>query len=120
MELKGYKLTANNFKIKNGKVFVNSNTPGMLLCWADYCGHCHRFFPTFNEIFDTVSKGYICASIESKELNESLSSALNIKGFPTIVFFDSTGMIIGQYSGDRSKNDLLDTICKVYHYCNRN
>lgn len=119
----GVILKASDFKVQSQKVFINKNktnsVPGMLLIWGDFCSHCHRFIPTFNELSDSLGDDYCCASIESEELKgqDTLTSALNFQGFPTICFFDQNGMIMGQYEGAREKGAILDTICKVYHHC---
>ena len=123
MQPNGVILTARDFKIANKDVYINprltNKNPGMLLIWGDFCGHCHRFMPTFNEIADIIGSDFCCASIESKELKgaDELSSALNFGGFPTIKFFDQSGLIMAQYDGDRSTQSILDKICKVYHHC---
>lgn len=118
---KGTILKARDFQIRNGKAIINpqsiNNKPGMLLIRADWCGHCTRFISTFNEIHRSIGYDFTCASIENEDVSESLSSALGIKGFPTIKFFDQRGSIIAEYNGDRSKSDILDHVCKVYHKC---
>lgn len=119
----GTALKAKDFQVKDGKPFINprktNGNPGMLLIWGDFCGHCHRFIPIFNEICKSIGNDFTCASIESAELNgaSNLSTALDFQGFPTIKFFNQNGMIIGEYQGDRSKSSILAHICKVYHHC---
>jgi thiol-disulfide isomerase/thioredoxin len=116
-------LKASDFQVKGKKVFINPNktkgVPGMLLIWGDFCGHCHRFLPTFNDVADNIGKDFCCASIESEELKgqDALTAALDFQGFPTICFFNQDGMIMGQYNGNRDKASILDTICKTYHHC---
>ena len=122
---KGVILKASDFQIAEGRVYINSrkinNKPGMLLIFANWCGHCHRFMGTFNDISDSIGKNFVCTSIESEQLNgnENLSSALNFRYFPTIKFFDQHGSIISDYPEDmkREKKDVLNYICKVYHHC---
>lgn len=119
----GVILKAIDFQVQGKKVYINPNkvgtVPGMLLIWGDFCGHCHRFLPTFNNISDTIGRGYTCASIESEELKEqdALTTALNFQGFPTVCFFNQNGLILGQYDGARDKKSILDNICKMYHHC---
>jgi thiol-disulfide isomerase/thioredoxin len=119
----GLILKASDFKVQGKKVFINPNktksVPGMLLIHGFFCSHCTRFMPTFNEISDSLGSGYICASIESKELNgqDSLVSALDFQGYPTICFFDQNGMIMNQYNGARDKKSVLDEICNNFHHC---
>jgi thiol-disulfide isomerase/thioredoxin len=119
----GVILKASDFAVRGQTVTVNprktGGVPGMLLIWGNFCIHCHRFLPTFNEIADNIGNGYVCASIESAELNgnDNLMKALNFDGYPTILFFDKSGQIIGKYEGNREKSSVLSTICKVYHHC---
>ena len=121
---KGIILTTNDFKIQSGNVFINPNkigrVPGMLLVFANWCGHCKHFIPIFNDISKSLGSSFVCASIESEELKsdgEKLSIALKVQGFPTIKFFDQNGKIIGNYDDNRDKGTILNTICKVYHHC---
>lgn len=120
---RGVNLKPSDFKIRNGQVFINTDitkrNTGMLLIWADWCGHCHRFIPTFNEIFNKLGKDFCCVSIESADLNgqNKLMSQLDFNGYPTICFFDQHGMIINKYNGGRDMKTMLNEICKVYHHC---
>lgn len=119
-------LKASDFQIHGKHVVINPNktgrVQGMLLIFATWCGHCHTFLPTFNNISDTMGDGYCCASIESEELKgqDSLNKALDFQGFPTICFFNKNGVIVNKYNGARDKKDILDNICKNYHHCVRN
>ena len=109
----GLILKASDFKVQGNKVYINPNKtksiPGMLLIWGDFCHHCHKFMPTFNEICGSLGNKYSCASIESEELKgqDKLTSALDFQGFPTICFFDQNGMIMGQYNGARDKQFVI-------------
>ena len=117
--LNGTILKARDFKVQGQNVYVtkNNGNPGMLLIWGDFCGHCHRFIPTFNEIADSIGSDFSCMSIESEEITQELTTALNFQGFPTIKFVDQKGRIIGEYSGERTKDAILQEICKVFHHC---
>lgn len=119
----GVNLNASDFKIVENKVYIDTmktkKTPGMLLIFANWCGHCHRFMPTFNQIENKLGKNFCCASIESNELEgqNKLVSALKFRGYPTICFFDQTGLIINQYDGSRDIQSMMTHICKIYHHC---
>ena len=119
--IKGVILKEKDFSNNLNGLYINVNkinkNPGMLLIHATWCGHCVRFLPTFNELCDHVGKDFTCTSIESEEITDGLRDKLDFKGFPTIKFFDQTGKIIGNYSGNRGKDDLLNHICNVYHHC---
>lgn len=122
LQLSGKNLKASDFTIKDTDVFLNNcnKNPGMLLIFADFCGHCHRFAPIFNKIANSIGDDFCCASIESAELKDyKLSSALDFQGYPTIKFFDQSGKIIGEYKKERTRNAILNEICQVYHHCQK-
>lgn len=119
MQLSGKILKASDFTIKGSDVFVNKcdNNPGMLLIQATWCSHCVKFSSTFNEIADTIGQDFCCTSIENESLTEELSSALKVRGYPTIKFFAQDGKLISDYNKERSKDAILNEICQVYHHC---
>jgi thiol-disulfide isomerase/thioredoxin len=120
-DIKGVVLKNNDFTSNLNGVYVNQNkinkNPGMLLIHADWCGHCVRFKPTFNELCNSIGNDFTCTSIESVEITDDLKNKLSFRGFPTIKFFDQSGRIIGDYNGSREKGDILEHICNVYHHC---
>lgn len=118
---RGVILKGSDFKIINNKAYIDTSktkkNPGMLLIFATWCGYCHRFLPTFNEMVGKLDN-FCCASIESVELkNEKLVSALNFEGYPTICFFDQHGLIMNKYNGNRDIESMMKHICKIYHHC---
>lgn len=121
--MEGQKLTSSDFKITNNGVYVDSKitrgNPGLLLIHANWCGHCQRFKPTFNELCKQLGNDFPCTSIEDANLDDdNLKKSLNFKGYPTIKFFDQSGKIISEYQGgDRSKEALLNHVCDLYHHC---
>jgi thiol-disulfide isomerase/thioredoxin len=121
--MEGPKLVSSDFKVTKDGVYIHpkitKGNPGMLLIHANWCGHCQRFKPTFNELCKQLGNDFPCTSIEDSNLeDDSLKKALNFQGYPTIKFFDQNGKIIGDYNkGDRSKRALLDHICDLYHHC---
>jgi thiol-disulfide isomerase/thioredoxin len=114
-------LTSSDFYSKKGQLYVKnvSRTPGMLLIWAKWCGHCHRFIPVYEQIAKRLGKEFQCTAIEHSDFKDynNLVDALDFKYFPTIKFFDQSGRIIGTYEGDRNESSVLQHICKVYHHC---
>lgn len=121
--MEGKQLKSSDFKVTKNGVYVhqkvNGGNPGMLLIFANWCGHCQRFKPTFNELCNQLGNDFPCISIEDSNLDDNdLKTALDFKGYPTIKFFDQNGKIIGDYNkGDRSKQAMLDHICDLYHHC---
>lgn len=125
MDINGIKLTANDFVYDKDNVYINKKitkgNPGLLLIYANWCGHCKRFKPTYNELCQQMGSKFPCVSIEDEQLNNNskLVSKLNFQGYPTIKFFDQHGKLLGDYNGDRNKSSLLNHICDVYHHCAR-
>jgi thiol-disulfide isomerase/thioredoxin len=123
MEPSGTKLKSADFIVTKNKVYldkkITGGNPGMLLIHAKWCGHCQRFMPTFNELVTQMGDKFPVISIEDVELkdSDSLLSALNFRGFPTIKFFDQSGAIIADFNGERSKAGIMSHICKIYHHC---
>lgn len=120
----GINLKISDLSIKNNAIYINTNltgkNPGLILIWADYCGHCHRFLPTFNKLSQQLGNEFPFTSIEHSELkkDQDIMQTLDFKGYPTIKFFDQNGKIIGEYnSGDRSTDAILSHICEIYHHC---
>lgn len=117
-------LTAKDFVLKNGSVYVNhkktKGVPGILLIRADYCSHCVAFKDTFEKLAKTLGSEFRCVAIENKEIQKSsnLSDALDFKYFPTLKFYDQHGKIIGTYQEPkRDMKSIMEYICKMYHYC---
>lgn len=116
-------LNQQHFKILNDNVYIHPNVlkgkPGMLFIHAEWCGHCRRFMPIFHEIGSQIGNDFTCLVVESKEINDTLSHSLGVKYYPTIKFFDQAGRIIGTYPENeaRTKDNVLNHICKVYHHC---
>ena len=113
MDIKGIHLSRNDFIIVGNTAVLKTNVtkslPGMLLIYADWCGHCTRFKPVFNKLCSAVGRDFVCASIENEKLEQSpkLSSALNFSGFPTIKFFDDKGNIVGDYPSSNREFDAV-------------
>lgn len=114
-------LKNNDLVIKNKKVYVKSGVtngkPGMLLVWADWCPHCHRFMPTYKQMSQKLHSQFPCLLIENSELNSQISESLSLTSFPSIYFFDKSGQIIEKYTNTRDQNIMLAHVCKIYHRC---
>jgi len=116
-------LNSNSFVVKSGNVYLSQvpKQPGVLLIWADYCSHCHKFLPIFKDICKSLGNQFTCAAVENSELKQmpKVSQALNFEYFPTMKFFDKSGKIISTFPGseERTKDNVMKYICKVYHHC---
>lgn len=107
--------------VNGNQVYIqNSHTngkPGMILIWADWCPHCHRFMPTYKQMSQKLHSQFPCLLIENSELNPKVGETLKLSSFPSIYFFDKNGKIIEKYTNSREDNVLLAHVCKIYHRC---
>jgi len=124
MEKNIVSLKGNNFNIKGNDLYINgksNNKMGMLLIWADWCGHCIRFKPEYiklSKMLNSEKVTFPMYAIESVEINnasDQFKKNLNFRGFPTIKFVDPSGKILEDYSGSRETGAILKAICKLHH-----
>lgn len=94
--------------------------PGMLLIHAEWCGHCKRFLPIYQQLNQKLNHTRVAFplfSIEDKSITPELSTSLDFQGYPTLKFVDKHGFLIEEYNGDRDMGSLLNKICEMYHKC---
>lgn len=89
-------------EIKSGKKLV--------LFYADWCGHCKKIKPVWDEAADHVNKDDVkmikvnCG--EGSEEDKKIMKKYNIDGYPTIIkFVDGTPSL---YRGDRDANSFKE------------
>ena len=105
-----------------------SNTPThetkpkvVILIHADWCGHCQRLVPEWQQMKDSLTPEekpkLIFEEIESKELDDKLPKVSNTytngnpikyKGFPTIGTVERGQF--KQYGGNRTAPELLEWV----------
>ena len=85
----------------------------LVLFHADWCGHCKKFMPKWNEIsqeINALEKGVKlikveCGDSSNNENHAKVMKKYSIKGYPTILSFDESGNH-SEYEGDRSKEGI--------------
>ncbi len=92
---------------------LNKDTK-LVLFYADWCGHCKKFKPTWEETSKDVNKNgkKIMISVnvgEQDENSKKLSEKYKVDGFPTIVIF-SNGSMKGTYDGPRTKEGMMNVL----------
>ena len=112
-------LKTSDIMINGDSTIIKSITkPAILLVWAQWCGYCTRFKPVYNELDQRLNGGIEVLALEDKQItNAKMANAIGVQGYPTIKFVNDSGVIVADYKGDRSIQDLLNHICKFYHYC---
>lgn len=75
---------------------VENNDIVIVDAWADWCGPCKAFAPTF-EAASEKHEDVTFAKLDT-EANQGLSSALQIQAIPTLFAFRE-GILLGQTSG---------------------
>ena len=125
-------LKENDIILKPNKIIFKREKPtckeGMLLIYADWCGHCVRFKPTYEyltEIFNKLYKNgnYVLnknESIKAEKGTAPLFWAIQhednrsdiefVKGYPSIYIvrdIDNSEGVLEPYEGGRDIEDLL-------------
>lgn len=91
-----------------------TNDTKLVLFYADWCGHCKKFKPIWEETADEINKGgkKIMISVnvgEKDDMSSKLSEKYQVDGFPTVIIF-SNGKMSGSYDGPRTKEGLLEAL----------
>jgi thiol-disulfide isomerase/thioredoxin len=81
-------------RIKQGSITI-------VLVWAPWCGHCHKFMPHFDEAAKSVNRSVQAVKVEETMLpavNEILTKninkaakPLNVEGYPSLIIVDKNG-----------------------------
>ena len=85
----------------------------LVLFHADWCGHCKKFMPEWDEISKEINDldadvkiiKVECGDSSNNEKHAEIMKKYSIKGYPTIVSFDESGNH-SEYQGDRSKEGI--------------
>ena len=86
----------------------------LVLFHADWCGHCKKFMPEWDEISNEVKQEtddvmllkVECGDSTNNEKHGEIMKKYSIKGYPTILSFDESGKHT-EYNGDRSKDGIF-------------
>jgi protein disulfide-isomerase-like protein len=85
----------------------NLNNPTLILFHADWCGHCNRFMPTFDQFSKAVNKKKLNIIKLNADTNSSAVKSFNVEGFPTLLLMEAKSKKFKNYNGDRTLTDLV-------------
>jgi thiol-disulfide isomerase/thioredoxin len=86
--------------------------PGTLLIMADWCGHCQRFKPVYEQAASLLKDSATLYVIKDTDLENrpDIQRALSFRGFPTVKYVDSTGKVLGDYEKGRDLNTFVSSV----------
>ena len=81
----------------------------LLFFYADWCGHCTKFKPTWKAL-ESENLGVSLEKVNCTDTKNTpeLAKKYNVGGFPTIIYVH--GDTHEEYSGDRSKESIISFI----------
>ncbi len=80
------------------------STMSVLLCYANWCGHCHEVKDWYVELVNSSPLSNVTFTM-CEEQNLPAEVLKSIPGFPSILVFYNGQM--KKYNGSRTKDDLL-------------
>lgn len=110
-------LVGNNFD--NGVLtdLKFSNSPSIVMWYADWCPHCSNAetIKMWNDLGKFCHPDVnVCAinCANSFDGNDEVSKSVGIQGFPTISYVDPRGVVSSKfYSGQRDKSGIVKFLC---------
>ncbi len=97
--------------------FEGGASKTVVICKADWCGHCKKAAPEFNKLVSaspiTLKDGSkAVVKILDADKDKSEISEYKVKGFPTILVVDA-GQVT-EYPGDRTASGVIDFLNSNY------
>ncbi|KAF3908389.1 Thioredoxin [Orbilia brochopaga] len=101
-------LTPDNFD----QVITNSGKPALVKFFAPWCGHCKTLAPTFEELGDAFSafKDKVTIAKLDADAHRKLGQKFDVKGFPTLKWFDGKSKDPVTYDSGRTLDALTDYV----------
>lgn len=100
---------------------LRSVGPALLYVNVTWCGHCRALKPTMEQVAGVLGSVVPVYSVDG-DSRDDLTSALGVKGFPTIVYVDAGGKRF-QYTGERTLDAITSFVChnssQRHEFCKR-
>ena len=101
---------ANNpaFKIVDNAIF-NENVPVVVDFYADWCGPCKQYAPTFHAVAEKYDQGACFVSINVDDYPE-LAKTYEVSSIPATVFIQPGGGVLGKEVGVITETQLTSWV----------
>lgn len=87
---------------------LNKNAPSLIYFYAEWCGYCKRFLPTWDAMENEFDRDDINLVKFSCVSNKEKCDKINIiKGYPTIILYKPDTKETIKFEGDRSRESLI-------------
>ena len=99
-------LTPDNFD-----QIVGKGKPALVEFFAPWCGHCKNLAPIYEELANAYvhAKDKVVIAKVDADAHKSLGSKYDVKGYPTLKWFDADGKE-SPFQGGRELNDLANFV----------
>jgi thioredoxin 1 len=95
---------------ENFEQTITSNDMVVIDFWADWCGPCKSFAPTYEEVSNQYPN-VVFAKVNTQE-EQALAGHFNIRSIPTLMIFREQIILFSQ-AGALPKSDLENVIEKA-------
>jgi protein disulfide-isomerase-like protein len=85
----------------------NLNNPTLLYFYADWCGHCQHFSPTFEKFESNINNSKLNIIKFNADKDKKYVQSFGVEGFPTLIFHDLKNNRFIDYRGNRTITDLV-------------
>lgn len=82
--------------------------------YTDWCVPCKQvdtvIFQNDKEIYDYLNEKYVKLSLNAEKEGSAIAKKYNIGAYPTLLFLDSDGTVLGKVVGTRGRDDYFEAI----------
>lgn len=90
---------------------LNKNAPSLIYFYAEWCGYCKKFLPTWDELEESNVRDDINVVKFSCVTHKEKCDKINIiSGYPTIILYNPDTNSATKFEGDRSKETLASFV----------